>query len=559
MGRQRGNDVAKKKTSAEVAREQSEIAKVEGMLGDAFGSLGGLEQNSQEDATDIETKVVEEKVNDEPAEEVEESVTNDTSVENNITESEDGQEIASETISEDTTAKPSQTPISSQPAKSRKGPPKNKPPNDNEPKIPTVSTGPQPKKPSGAKSKPPKGPPKSLLSSDDKVKSPATPPPVPPPSKPSGPPPSKPSGPPPSKPSGPPPSKPSGPPPKLPNKPPSESTEIPTEEVENVTEIGEPDDISTIEDTQVVADEENEIEVEKTTEDTDEMPEVVETTENLDNEKADDTKEEEVEQVSQQEIIPPEEKTADQEEDISAKEAEIARLSAEVERLRSSMSGAADIIEEMENPPMPPVVHEDLVIGAHIVADMARMARQLDRDALVRASMGTIAMLHPDRLDVLISTKNKSLLPRMNEQDLCAGKLNADPPRGAPADWRVLEVLLASTSIVTGGPAAVIHCHGAYSTAVSCEKDLVLMQPIDEIGKNSIGKVIIVDPDDENPREYLRQVAEALNQGGMRCVVIRGNGAYAVGADLDQAWANAAMLEHSMKIVMLARQANLKI
>ena len=200
-----------------------------------------------------------------------------------------------------------------------------------------------------------------------------------------------------------------------------------------------------------------------------------------------------------------------------------------------------------------------MVIGAHIVADIARMARQLDRDELVRASMGTVAMLHPDRLDVLISTKHKALLPRMNENDICAGKLNADPPRSAPTDWRVLEVLLASTSIVTGGPAAVIHCHGPYSTAVSCEKDLVLMQPIDAIGKEQIGKVVIVDPDDDNPREYLRQVAEALNQGGMRCVVIRGNGAYAVGADLDQAWANAAMLEHSMKIVMLARQANLKI
>ena len=246
-------------------------------------------------------------------------------------------------------------------------------------------------------------------------------------------------------------------------------------------------------------------------------------------------------------------------EDIVAKEAEIARLSAEVERLRHSMSGAADIIEEMENPPMPPMIQEDIIIGAHIVADMARMARQLDRDQLIRASMGTIAMLHPERFDVLISTKHKSLLPRMNEKDICAGKLNSEPPRGAPTDWRVLEVLLASTNIVTGGPAAVIHCHGPYSTAVSCEKDLVLMQPIDEIGKEHIGKVIIVDPDDENPREYLRQVAEALKQGGMRCVVIRGNGAYAVGADLDQAWANAAMLEHSMKIVMLARQANLKV
>ena len=41
--------MAKKKTSAEMAREQSEIAKVEGMLGDAFGSLGGLEQPVQDE------------------------------------------------------------------------------------------------------------------------------------------------------------------------------------------------------------------------------------------------------------------------------------------------------------------------------------------------------------------------------------------------------------------------------------------------------------------------------------------------------------------------------
>jgi ribulose-5-phosphate 4-epimerase/fuculose-1-phosphate aldolase len=223
------------------------------------------------------------------------------------------------------------------------------------------------------------------------------------------------------------------------------------------------------------------------------------------------------------------------------------------------MVGAAEVIEELENPPMPPIVEEDVVIAAHTVADIARMARQLDRDELVRASMGAIAMLHPESPEVLISTKHSAMLPRMNEKDICAGKLGGKSPRGAPEDWRVLEVLLASASLVTGGPAAVIHAHGPYTTAVSCEKDLVLMQPIDEIGKEHIGKIIIVDPDPENPEEFLRQVAEALQQGGMRCVVVRGKGSYAVGADLDQAWANAAMLEHSMKIVMLARQANLKV
>jgi ribulose-5-phosphate 4-epimerase/fuculose-1-phosphate aldolase len=356
-----------------------------------------------------------------------------------------------------------------------------------------------------------------------------------------------------SPPSGPPSKPPSGPPSKPPNLPADESkSEVSEEILEENNQQNESIESSSDEDTQqeIVEDEgddniasvakqsdNEETDVEKEEKDSVEAPEEV------------------VDSTSNDLLNPPTINDDLEGEDIVAKEAEIARLSAEVERLRHSMSGAADIIEEMENPPMPPMIQEDV----DIVADMARMARQLDRDQLIRASMGTIAMLHPERFDVLISTKHKSLLPRMNEKDICAGKLNSEPPRGAPTDWRVLEVLLASTNIVTGGPAAVIHCHGPYSTAVSCEKDLVLMQPIDEIGKEHIGKVIIVDPDDENPREYLRQVAEALKQGGMRCVVIRGNGAYAVGADLDQAWANAAMLEHSMKIVMLARQANLKI
>jgi ribulose-5-phosphate 4-epimerase/fuculose-1-phosphate aldolase len=44
----------------------------------------------------------------------------------------------------------------------------------------------------------------------------------------------------------------------------------------------------------------------------------------------------------------------------------------------------------------------------------------------------------------------------------------------------------------------------------------------------------------------------------MRAVVIRGHGAFAVGADFNQAWANAAMLEQSMQIYLLARQANIR-
>tara|TARA_B100001113_G_scaffold283178_1_gene238238 strand:- start:279 stop:1001 length:723 start_codon:yes stop_codon:yes gene_type:complete len=239
---------------------------------------------------------------------------------------------------------------------------------------------------------------------------------------------------------------------------------------------------------------------------------------------------------------------------------EIARLTAEIERLRGSLVGAAEVIEEIEETPMPPVVLDNIVVPPHIVADFARLGRQLSREGLVKGTMGAISMLHPEEPGLMISTRHSTMLARLDERGIVGGPLGGNPPRGAIGEWKVHEVLLASVAaLATGGPAACIHMQGPFTTAASCEKDLILVQPIDVLGKEHIGKVVIVDPDDDAPDEFLRQVAEALQQGGMRCVVVRGYGAYAVGANLDQAMANAAMLEHSMKVLLLARQANLKI
>ena len=504
--------MAKKKTSAELAREQNELAKVEGMLGDAFGNLEGLETpvtkgDAKPEEVPEEDEIVEGSEPEAPThiEEdipVEELSQSDEKLEDEKEKSDDGSEEEGLQQPAAPSGPPSKGPPSGPPSK---GPPSGPP-----------SKGPPSKPPSGPPSKdlpslPPQNPPKAKsleveTQADDAKESP--------------------------------------------------SEEVVAEDAEASSESAESeeDPLPTVE--------EGSTEEETSEEELDDIDEISEGNEENDITSKEDIEVENTEPentVLTDELLIPENATEEEIENLLEKEAEIARLSAEVEQLRSSMAGAAEVIEELENPPMPPIVTEDLVIGAHIVADMARMARQLDREELVRASMGTIATLHPQKLEVLISTKHKAMLPRMNEKDICAGKLGGEAPRGAPEDWRVLEVLLASASLITGGPAAVIHAHGPYTTAVSCEKDLVLMQPIDEIGKEHIGKIIIVDPDPENPDEFLRQVAEALQQGGMRCVVVRGNGAYAVGADLDQAWANAAMLEHSMKIVLLARQANLKI
>lgn len=400
-----------------------------------------------------------------------------------------------------------------------------------------------------------------------------------PPSGPTTPPTSPPSGPPSGPPTGPPTGPPSGPPTGPPQDPPNESPVAEEEPIveEPITEdVLEAPPAATQEEVEPVQDEPekeqveteeavSEIEAESPTEEI--APEAVATEtpppaaeQDAPEPVADEPAQEDnpLEQAPVKEHVAEEQPVEEPPVDAD-REMEIARLTMEIERLRGSLTGAVEVIEEIEETPMPPVVLDNIVIPPHVVADFARMGRQLSRESLVKGTMGAISMLHPDEPGLMISTRHSTMLARLDERGIVGGRLGGNPPRGAIAEWKVHEVLLASVAMVTGGPAACIHMQGPYTTAASCEKDLILVQPIDVLGKEHIGKVVIVDSDDDAQDEFLRQVAEALQQGGMRCVVVRGHGAYAVGANLDQAMANAAMLEHSMQVLLLARQANLKI
>ena len=425
------------------------------------------------------------------------------------------------------------------------------PPSESGPSGPPPGpTGPPPesstKPPSGPPSGPPKGPPRG------------------PPSGPPGGPPGRP-------PSGPP----SGPPsetqeeeeePGPENESPDATSPIEPEQSDALPEEGEPEPEESENAETIVSEKPTETESEPAPEESEAAPEKAVIEESPAEEpEASEPMEAEVPQEgtlpSEAEVAEAESKEATEEDSpIDAeREMEIARLTAEIERLRGSLVGAAEVIEEIEETPMPPVVLDNIVVPPHMVADFARMGRQLSRESLVKGTMGAISMLHPDEPGLMISTRHSTTLSRLDERGIVGGRLGGNPPRGSIGDWKVHEVLLASVALVTGGPAACIHMQGPYTTAASCEKDLILVQPIDVLGKEQIGKVVIVDPDDDAQEEFLRQVAEALQQGGMRCVVVRGHGAYAVGANLDQAMANAAMLEHSMQVLLLARQANLKI
>jgi len=244
---------------------------------------------------------------------------------------------------------------------------------------------------------------------------------------------------------------------------------------------------------------------------------------------------------------------------ISSSSNKIQNLEHEINRLRAALSGSAEVISEIEEQPMPPVVGPDYVVPSHMVADFVRIGRQLHKEGLVHADVGAVAILNPDEAGLMHTSTKGAILGQMTERHIASGRLGQTAPDNAPEQWRMLEVLIASKSLQTKGPAACIHTHPPFATSISCEKDLIVLKPIDMEGINHLGNIVIVDPDTDNPDEYLRHLAEALKQGNMKAVVVRGHGVFSTGVDFDEAWRWASVIEHSMRVLMHARQANLQV
>ena len=108
---------------------------------------------------------------------------------------------------------------------------------------------------------------------------------------------------------------------------------------------------------------------------------------------------------------------------------------------------AGDVIAEIEDTPMPPIVGPDYVVPSHIVADFARLGRVLQREGLVRAGQGSVSILDPDEPGLVHASRNGCMFARLNEEDIVTGRLGQQPPEGAPTDWRVHEVMLAFASL----------------------------------------------------------------------------------------------------------------
>ena len=238
---------------------------------------------------------------------------------------------------------------------------------------------------------------------------------------------------------------------------------------------------------------------------------------------------------------------------------EVERLQAEVEQLRAGLAGASSYIGDIEEQPMPPVVGEGFVIPDYVVGDFVRTGRLIHRDGLVHGISGTLSMLALDQPNLVHMTAESTRIGQMDEGAIVSGRLGEDEPFGAGGAWRIHSVLLAVAALNYEGRAACMHVQSPYTTALSLKDDLFILRPPDVAGKALFDKAVIVDHDEENLDDYLRQLSEGLKQSDNKVVISRGNGVYAVGATFDEAWNNAAALEHSMMVLYLARDAGIDI
>ncbi len=236
---------------------------------------------------------------------------------------------------------------------------------------------------------------------------------------------------------------------------------------------------------------------------------------------------------------------------------ELEQLRQENENLKQGMAAAGEVIQEVENPPMPPIVGDGFVVPGEIVGMFATLGRQLHKERLLHGTAGSFSLLSTQSPGLVHITRQGAALGLMNESDLITGRLGDAAPDRASEDWQIHSVALAIASLEHEGQGACVHVAAPYTTTLSLEKDRYALVPTDFEGRSNYGRATIVDVQYDDMEGYLVEITEALKQTGNKLFVARGHGVYALGANLLEAWGHAAAFEHSMRVLYLSELADL--
>ena len=178
--------------------------------------------------------------------------------------------------------------------------------------------------------------------------------------------------------------------------------------------------------------------------------------------------------------------------------------------------------------------------------DISRFGKKLIQAGLTSSRFGNISLVQRDKIFI---TCTGSMLDELDEDAVVAVELGGCCPEdeAASSETCVHRAVYLSTS-----HRALIHTHSPYAVAASL-LDTEELLPLDSEGRIFLGAMPIV-LGGMGSDELAEAVSSALRDH--KACIARGHGVFAAGGSLREAYAAAAMAEHSAQIGYLVRSCS---
>lgn len=146
--------------------------------------------------------------------------------------------------------------------------------------------------------------------------------------------------------------------------------------------------------------------------------------------------------------------------------------------------------------------------------------------------------------DMIFIKRSGAMLGCLSRDDIIETPISEVMPANVSIEYGIHRQIYLDTP-----HQAVLHCHPPHAIALSFGCSEIV--PVDLEGNHHLGRVPVVDHDDET----VRKVTEGMVAGN-KTVMVRGHGVFAVGGHLEEALHYASALEMSSRILLLKSRQN---
>jgi len=176
-----------------------------------------------------------------------------------------------------------------------------------------------------------------------------------------------------------------------------------------------------------------------------------------------------------------------------------------------------------------------------MIDDIKKIGRLMFEEKLVTGGVGSFSFRQGDEI---FTTKKGALLGHLLDQDIEKVGIEATDA------WPELKVHLAIYK--ASKVQAIIHAYSPYANLMSFSEDKLL--PLDAEGKQGLRTIAVLKARDPLNSDEMVKMLPTLLGGNYVAALVRGNGSFAVGQDLMEAYLRISQTEASCQLLALSKK-----